>query len=124
MVDLVVAVADPVAWHEENLRRNRSHYTFLGSFGGAAIARIQEDFGAGLYYNTLVRMGAARVLNGETPLSGMVSPQTPRLRHGLQIPIPAGVRGFQTGQKMKYGASCIGLRGRCVAASDILHPQR
>lgn len=54
MIDLVVAVADPVAWHEENLRRNRDHYTFLGSFGGAAIARMQEDFGAGLYYNTLV----------------------------------------------------------------------
>lgn len=55
MVDLVIAVKNPTEWHEENLRRNKSHYSFLKFFGGAgSIAKIQENFGAKIYFNPLV----------------------------------------------------------------------
>ena len=55
MVDMVLATSDSRRWHDENLRRNRPHYSFVGSLGAAAVARIQEGFGAGLFYNTMVR---------------------------------------------------------------------
>ena len=55
MVDIVFAVRDPAEWHAQNLKHNRSHYSFLARLGSDAIASIQEDFGASAYYNTLVR---------------------------------------------------------------------
>ncbi|GLE02071.1 hypothetical protein PINS_up010909 [Pythium insidiosum] len=63
MIDLVFAVDDPLAWHTENLVRNASHYSFLKYFGAGAITRVQEDYGAGIYYNTLVPLTSTAVGN-------------------------------------------------------------
>nr|CCA21334.1 MMP37like protein putative [Albugo laibachii Nc14] len=54
IMDFVFAVDDPIKWHEENLMRNRSHYSFLKYFGAQAIVNIQRNHGATVYYNTLV----------------------------------------------------------------------
>lgn len=55
MVDLLLCVDDPVVWHEENLRRNPEHYSFLRWMGAGTIARVQM-WGAGVYYNTHVKL--------------------------------------------------------------------
>ncbi|KAG9353034.1 hypothetical protein JZ751_017610 [Albula glossodonta] len=54
MVDFVFAVDDPVTWHTMNLLQNRKHYSFLKYLGPKQISSIQNDHGAGIYYNTLV----------------------------------------------------------------------
>ncbi|CAM9202160.1 unnamed protein product [Hapterophycus canaliculatus] len=55
MLDLVLAVQDSEAWHKENLERNREHYSGLARLvGPGGVARLQENFGAKLYYNALV----------------------------------------------------------------------
>ncbi|KAM4022377.1 phosphatidate cytidylyltransferase, mitochondrial [Anomaloglossus baeobatrachus] len=54
MVDFVFAVDDPVTWHTMNLMQNRSHYSALKYLGPKKISHIQEEHGAGVYYNTLV----------------------------------------------------------------------
>lgn len=84
LLDLVFAVDDPVAWHDANLTRNGDHYSCLQYFGAKGVAgfqvssrwgllrsrsmhtscrcidymsmccRVQENYGAGVYYNTLV----------------------------------------------------------------------
>ena len=54
MVDLVFAVDDPLAWHDQNLARNPHHYSVLKYLGAANVAAFQENFGAGVYYNTMV----------------------------------------------------------------------
>ncbi|KAI1890403.1 hypothetical protein AGOR_G00153360 [Albula goreensis] len=54
MVDFVFAVDDPVTWHTMNLLQNRKHYSFLKYLGPNQISSIQNDHGAGIYYNTLV----------------------------------------------------------------------
>ncbi|TMW69317.1 hypothetical protein Poli38472_001473 [Pythium oligandrum] len=54
MIDLVFAVDDPKQWHAANLERNAGHYSFLKWFGADTITAVQENYGAGLYYNTLV----------------------------------------------------------------------
>ncbi|KAL8212429.1 UNVERIFIED_CONTAM: Phosphatidate cytidylyltransferase, mitochondrial [Gekko kuhli] len=53
MLDFVFAVDDSVSWHKRNLSKNRSHYSFLKYFGAKRINNVQ-NYGAGIYYNTLV----------------------------------------------------------------------
>jgi translocator assembly and maintenance protein 41 len=55
MLDFVFAVDDPESWHAENLQRNREHYPWVAVAAGAgAIARVQDSFGARVWYNALV----------------------------------------------------------------------
>ncbi|XP_044157240.1 LOW QUALITY PROTEIN: phosphatidate cytidylyltransferase, mitochondrial [Bufo gargarizans] len=54
MVDFVFAVDDPVTWHTMNLMQNRSHYSVLKYLGPKKISTVQNKYGAGVYYNTLV----------------------------------------------------------------------
>ena len=54
MLDFMFVVDDPVAWHRENMQRNYSHYSFLKVLGPKYLARIQDRYGAGVYFNTLV----------------------------------------------------------------------
>ncbi|KAI2659534.1 Phosphatidate cytidylyltransferase, mitochondrial [Labeo rohita] len=54
MLDFVFAVDDPVTWHTMNLIENRKHYSFLKFLGPKHISSIQNDYGAGVYFNTLV----------------------------------------------------------------------
>ena len=56
MIDYLFVVDDPVAWHEENVARNDHHYSFLKHFGANALSVIQREFGAGVYYNTLIHL--------------------------------------------------------------------
>lgn len=53
MLDFVFAVDDSVTWHMMNLLKNKSHYSFLKFLGPKQISNIQ-NYGAGIYYNTLV----------------------------------------------------------------------
>lgn len=57
MLDLILAVKDPVSWHRENLERNPHHYTWAARVAGAdRIAKVQCRTTAGVYYNTLIPM--------------------------------------------------------------------
>ncbi|XP_067243684.1 phosphatidate cytidylyltransferase, mitochondrial isoform X2 [Chanodichthys erythropterus] len=54
MLDFVFAVDDPVTWHTMNLMENRKHYSFLRFLGPKHISNIQSEYGAGVYFNTLI----------------------------------------------------------------------
>ncbi|KAL6082964.1 hypothetical protein STEG23_028216, partial [Scotinomys teguina] len=54
MLDLVFTVDDPVAWHTKNLKKNWSHYSFLKLLGPRIISSIQNNYGAGVYFNPLI----------------------------------------------------------------------
>ncbi|KAK3512568.1 hypothetical protein QTP70_017235 [Hemibagrus guttatus] len=54
MLDFVFAVDDPITWHAMNLIDNRKHYSFLKYLGPKHISSIQNEYGARVYYNTLV----------------------------------------------------------------------
>lgn len=54
MLDFVIAVDDPVTWHTMNLLQNRKHYSILKLLGPTKISAIQNEYGASIYYNTLV----------------------------------------------------------------------
>ena len=55
MTDFIIGVEDSESWHRENLRLHPGHYSGLARMGGAGrVASWQENFGAKLYFNTLV----------------------------------------------------------------------
>ncbi|XP_066156057.1 phosphatidate cytidylyltransferase, mitochondrial [Euwallacea fornicatus] len=64
MIDLIFAVKDPIAWHEANLHMNSSHYSGLKYFGHDFISRYQRNFGAKVYFNTLVHIDDSLVKYG------------------------------------------------------------
>ncbi|XP_053529852.1 phosphatidate cytidylyltransferase, mitochondrial isoform X1 [Ictalurus punctatus] len=70
MLDFVFAVDDPITWHTMNLIENRKHYSFLKYLGPKHISSIQNEYGAGVYYNTLV------------PLEDRVTDQVRCRQHG------------------------------------------
>ena len=61
MLDMVFAVDNPLEWHEENLKRNRHHYSFMGHLGSRGITSLQK-LSAGVYYNTLVSVDSKVML--------------------------------------------------------------
>lgn len=55
MTDFLIATPDPLAFHTDNLARNAAHYpTWARIAGSGRIARVQEDYGAGIWYVTMV----------------------------------------------------------------------
>lgn len=56
MIDFVFCVENSTKWHEENLKINPDHYSFLKSFGHNFISKFQENSGARIYFNTLVNI--------------------------------------------------------------------
>mmetsp|Transcript_18331 Transcript_18331/g.27280 ORF Transcript_18331/g.27280 Transcript_18331/m.27280 type:complete len:387 (-) Transcript_18331:26-1186(-) len=72
MVDFIFGVDDASAWHKENLRVNRSHYSFLGSFGGNFVGSVNRWGTAGMYYNPFVHVGDELIKYGVIELSQML----------------------------------------------------
>eukprot|EP00026_Physarum_polycephalum_P011137 Phypoly_transcript_11337.p1 GENE.Phypoly_transcript_11337~~Phypoly_transcript_11337.p1 ORF type:complete len:332 (+),score=42.29 Phypoly_transcript_11337:107-1102(+) len=64
MVDFIFGVDDPIGWHKENMVNNRNHYSFLGLGGPKLISHIQNEYGAHIYYNTLVQINSQKIKYG------------------------------------------------------------
>ncbi|XP_060552843.1 phosphatidate cytidylyltransferase, mitochondrial-like [Ruditapes philippinarum] len=54
MLDFIVVVDNPTEWHRENMEQNFKHYSFLKHLGAKTVSKIQNSYGAGIYFNTLV----------------------------------------------------------------------
>lgn len=53
MLDLIFAVDNPLKWHDENIKRNGHHYSFLRHLGTKTVTSLQRS-SAGVYYNAHV----------------------------------------------------------------------
>ncbi|UJR35655.1 hypothetical protein I4U23_028405 [Adineta vaga] len=54
-VDLILTVNNSFRFHEENLKLNPLHYSFLRHFGPSTITRVQETKGARIYFNPYIK---------------------------------------------------------------------
>lgn len=55
MTDFIIAVDNPEVWHQQNRIKNPKDYaTVLRLFGPQVMAKIQDKWGARLFFNTLV----------------------------------------------------------------------
>ncbi|RKP26236.1 mitochondrial matrix Mmp37, partial [Syncephalis pseudoplumigaleata] len=67
LVDLIFAVSHPAHWHSVNLQQHPEHYGGIVSrLGSSAVTTVQEQFGAGVWFNPFVMIEgmASRVKYG------------------------------------------------------------
>ncbi|KAJ2904453.1 Mitochondrial translocator assembly and maintenance protein 41 [Zalerion maritima] len=72
MIDFILGVSHSEHWHSLNLRAHKDHYSFLASlpFSNSIIPAVQDNWGAGVYFNTHV------VVNGTLIKYGVVNIDT------------------------------------------------
>ncbi|XP_052766968.1 phosphatidate cytidylyltransferase, mitochondrial-like [Mya arenaria] len=91
MLDFIMIVDNPHQWHSENLAVNNKHYSFLRHLGAKGICNIQNNFGAGVYFNTLVpfeeRMIKYGVIGTEKLISDLVNWETLYVSGRLHKPV-------------------------------------
>ncbi|KAG5900587.1 hypothetical protein JTB14_017445 [Gonioctena quinquepunctata] len=73
MIDLIFCVNNPSSWHEANLKNNSSHYSGLKHLGHNFISRYQQNFGAKVYYNTLVPLDDLYIKYGVVSTNDLVT---------------------------------------------------
>uniref|UniRef100_A0AAZ3S2I2 Phosphatidate cytidylyltransferase, mitochondrial n=2 Tax=Oncorhynchus tshawytscha TaxID=74940 RepID=A0AAZ3S2I2_ONCTS len=123
MLDFVFAVDDPVTWHTMNLMQNRKHYSVLKFLGPRKISRIQEEHGAGVYYNTLIpvdgRIMKYGVISTDSLIDDLLHWKTMYIAGRLHKPVKILVQG----ENRKMRAALVGNLKSAVTASFLMLPE-
>lgn len=69
MIDLIFCVTYTQHWHSVNIAQHRNHYSFLGSLGSKVVSHVQDDFGAGVYFNPYVEVNGTLIKYGVVNLT-------------------------------------------------------
>ncbi len=64
MIDFIFGVSYSQHWHSLNLQEHRDHYSAFGSLGSYAVSKLQDSFGAGLYFNPYVTVNGTLIKYG------------------------------------------------------------
>lgn len=67
MYDVILVVDDPISWHAQNIKMNRSDYSgisWLGLIGSRLISYIQDAYGTGVWFNPLVAIEPEYTVQG------------------------------------------------------------
>lgn len=64
MIDFIFGVSYTEHWHSLNLTQHRDHYSGLGSFGSGVVRRVQDSWGAGVYFNPFVTVNGTLIKYG------------------------------------------------------------
>uniref|UniRef100_A0A8D2IKN2 Phosphatidate cytidylyltransferase, mitochondrial n=1 Tax=Urocitellus parryii TaxID=9999 RepID=A0A8D2IKN2_UROPR len=102
MLDFVFTVDDPIAWHSENLKKNWSHYSFLKVLGPKMITSVQNNYGAGVYYNPLIMCDGRLIKYGVISTSILIEDLlnwnnlyiAGRLQKPASLAVPQAFTGF------------------------------
>lgn len=64
MIDFIFGVSYTQHWHSLNLQQHRDHYSALGSLGSYAVGKVQDSFGAGVYFNPYITVNGVLIKYG------------------------------------------------------------
>lgn len=64
MIDFIFGVSYTQHWHSLNLHQHRDHYSAVGSLGSSFVSRIQDKWGAGVYFNPFVTVNGTLIKYG------------------------------------------------------------
>ncbi|KAL8979323.1 MAG: hypothetical protein Q9177_006174 [Variospora cf. flavescens] len=64
MIDFVFGVSYTQHWHSLNLHQHRDHYSAIGSLGSSFVSRVQDRYGAGVYFNPYVTVNGTLIKYG------------------------------------------------------------
>ena len=91
MIDFIFGVSYTQHWHSLNLQQHRDHYSSVGALGSSFVSRLQDKWGAGVYFNpyvtvngTLIKYG---VVNLDTLYKDLSEWDTLYLAGRLQKPV-------------------------------------
>lgn len=56
MIDLILSVSDPTAWHQKNIHSNPVHYAAIPKILGPSFISMVQSKGAGCYFNPMVHI--------------------------------------------------------------------
>ncbi|KAK0862495.1 Mitochondrial translocator assembly and maintenance protein 41 [Friedmanniomyces endolithicus] len=75
IIDFVFGVTHTQHWHSLNLTQHPSHYSGLRylPYASAAISHIQDDFGAGIYYNPYITVNGTMIKYGVVNLDTLAT---------------------------------------------------
>ena len=74
MTDIILAVNDPLEWHQENIERNPSDYAGLMRVSGArVVTEMQCKWGSRLYFNTLIPFEDGKIKYGVISRSDLIT---------------------------------------------------
>ena len=64
MIDFIFGVSYSQHWHSLNLHEHRDHYSGLGSLGSYVVSQVQDQWGAGVYFNPYVTINGTLIKYG------------------------------------------------------------
>jgi translocator assembly and maintenance protein 41 len=64
MIDFIFGVSYTQHWHSLNLQQHRDHYSAIGSLGSSLVSRIQDNWGAGVYFNPYITVNGTLIKYG------------------------------------------------------------
>ena len=64
MIDFIFGVSYTQHWHSLNLNEHRDHYSAVGSLGSYPVSMIQDNWGAGVYFNPYVTVNGTLIKYG------------------------------------------------------------
>ncbi|KRZ12162.1 Mitochondrial translocator assembly and maintenance protein 41 -like protein, partial [Trichinella zimbabwensis] len=114
MIDFVVVVDKPLEWHRENLKLNSSHYSMLRYIGAERLTKLQTDYAARVYCNTMVRVGEFFIKYSVIKTSHLISDLidwkslyiSGRLHKPVRVLIPPTSRELEEACKMNLKNAC------------------
>ncbi|KAI9677309.1 MAG: Mitochondrial translocator assembly and maintenance protein 41 [Trizodia sp. TS-e1964] len=64
VIDFIFGVSYTQHWHSLNLQQHRDHYSALGHLGSAVVSYVQDEWGAGVYFNPYVTVNGTLIKYG------------------------------------------------------------
>uniref|UniRef100_A0A8C4QID9 Phosphatidate cytidylyltransferase, mitochondrial n=1 Tax=Eptatretus burgeri TaxID=7764 RepID=A0A8C4QID9_EPTBU len=118
ILDFLLAVNEPTSWHVQNLKMNPRHYSCVRIMGPQWIAKIQLNYGASVYFNTLVpcegRLMKYGVISTEDLLDDLLHWKTLYVSGRLHKPVR--ILRQQDGEGRLHTALQVNLRSAMTAA--------
>lgn len=69
MIDFIFGVSHTQHWHSLNMKQHRDHYSALASLGSGAVSYVQDNLGAGVYFNPYIVVNGILIKYGVVQLS-------------------------------------------------------
>ncbi len=69
MIDFIFGVSYTQHWHSLNLQQHRDHYSLVGSLGSSFVSRVQDKWGAGVYFNPYITVNGTLIKYGVVNLN-------------------------------------------------------
>lgn len=91
IIDFIFGVSHTQHWHSLNMQQHPHHYSALRHLGSYVVSKVQDSFGAGVYFNPYITVNGIMikygVVNLDTICSDLSAWQTMYLAGRLQKPV-------------------------------------